>query len=346
MKKWQFLVLTDHRGHSAENSLYSLVQTLVADARTGSVYVASRGDQRNSAFFSGQEAPVYGLMVDAHFGFGATDWSAGEKLPPWEAFDVVWLRLPPPADPTFFAFLASRAPAPNSYRGVGQKLIAQALRSPKIINDPSGILETGSKEFLLNFPEFTPAVRGVQSVAEVRAFAAEHAIVLKPLRDYGGRGLVKISGEAVEWDGESLTLEEFLEAARNRIEAGDYLAMEFLSRVTEGDKRILVVNGEILGASLRLPPPGEWLCNVARGGTSVPAEVTPEERTMIAAISPVLREKGVIIFGADTLVNDAGKRVLSELNTNSIGGFPQAEAQSGRPVLQQTINGIYEYLLE
>ena len=80
------------------------------------------------------------------------------------------------------------------------------------------------------------------------------------------------------------------------------------------------------------------------GGTSILADVTPEEQAMIAAIAPTLLEKGIVIFGADTLMDDDGKRVLSELNTNSIGGFPQAEAQTGRPILQQTINGIYDYL--
>ncbi|MTB49536.1 RimK family alpha-L-glutamate ligase [Lewinella sp. W8] len=342
MSKRQFLVLTDHRGHSPENSLYALLRTLAGDDRTAGISVASRGDARNATFFAGQPAPLYGLKADTDFAFETTDWSEGKLLADWETFDVVWLRLPPPADPAFFAFLTSMAPAPAE----PSIPFHYTPRSPKIINDPTGILETGSKEFLLHFPNFTPAVRRVKTTSEVQAFADERPIVLKPLRDYGGRGLVKISGQEVEWDGETMTLASFLDAARTRIEAGHYLAMEYLSRVTEGDKRILVVNGQILGASLRLPPPGEWLCNVARGGRSVPAEVTPEERDMIAAISPKLKEKGIVIYGADTLMNDDGIRVLSELNTNSIGGFPQAEAQSGRPVLQQTINGIYDFLYE
>lgn len=337
MKKWRFLILTDHSGHSSENSLYALTRTLSADERTASVWVVSRGDERNEAFFSGREASVYGIVANEDFDFSSAAWSEGTRIDDWRAFDVVWLRLPPPADPAFFAFLKKPAPAASP---------PDNRRLPRIINDPCGILETGSKEFLLHFPEFTPAVRRVQRVAEVQSFAAEYPIVLKPLRDYGGRGLVKIIGREVEWEGKTLSLAEFLESARANIEAGHYLAMEYLSRVTEGDKRILVVNGKILGASLRLPAPGEWLCNVARGGTSVPAEVSEEERSMVAAVSPVLKARGVVIYGADTLVNDAGKRVLSELNTNSIGGFPQAQAQSGRPVLQQTINGLYDYLHE
>jgi len=144
--------------------------------------------------------------------------------------------------------------------------------------------------------------------------------------------------------GDQLPLANWLETAREDIEAGNYLAMKYLKNVSQGDKRILVVNGKIMGASLRIPKPGQWLCNVSQGGTSVAAEITPEEEEMIAAVAPVLLEKGVVIFGADTLMDDDGKRVLSELNTNSIGGFPQAEAQTGRPILQQTINGIYTYL--
>ena len=331
MNPLKFLVLTDHRGHSDQNSLYALVRTLAADARVAAVYVASRGDDRNAAFFGGEvTAPLAVLRVDEYFAFdpsGAQFSIGAEQLTFGEA-DVVWLRLPPPADAAFFARLTPPAPAAG----------------PLIVNDPQGILETGSKAFLLRFPEFTAPVRRMQSTDDVRAFAALHPIVLKPLRDYGGRGLVRIGQGVAELDDRKYPLNQWLQSVEKEIVAGHYLGMKYLRNVSQGDKRILVVNGRILGASLRLPAAGQWLCNVARGGTSVLAEVAPEEKVMIAAVAPVLLAKGVVIFGADTLVDDDGKRVLSELNTNSIGGFPQAQAQTGRPVLQQTIDGLFDYL--
>jgi glutathione synthase len=331
MRKLKFLILTDHSGHSDQNSLYALTRTLAADSRTAFAFVASRSDARNAAFFSGElAAPVFGLTATAAFSFDPSgqQFTTSEDSMMFTEADVVWLRLPPPADRSFFAQLTAFAPA----------------TAPTIINAPAGILETGNKAFLCHFPDFTATVRRVQSKLEVQGLARQHAIVLKPLEEYGGRGLVKIMNGLAEVDGVERPLNQWLETAEAEISAGNYLAMKYLGRVSEGDKRILVVNGKILGASLRIPAPGQWLCNVSQGGTSVVAEVSPEEEAMIAAVAPVLLEKGVVIFGADTLTDDDGTRVLSELNTNSIGGFPQAEAQTGRPVLQQTINEIYHYL--
>jgi glutathione synthase len=327
----KFLILTDHADHSDQNSLYALARKLAADGRTRTVFVASRSDGRNAFFFGGDiHQPLHGLVATPGFDFDATgeQFTCSPKTAGFTDFDAVWLRLPPPADPGFFASLTSLAPA----------------AAPIIVNDPRGMLETGSKSFLHHFPDFTAEVRRVQSAEEVQAFATETAIVLKPLGEYGGRGLVRIVNGLVEGDGIETPLYNWLETAKPDIKAGRYLAMKYLKNVSEGDKRILVVNGKIMGASLRVPAPGQWLCNISRGGTSVPAQVSQEEERMIAAIAPVLLDKGVVIFGVDTLMDDDGKRVLSELNTNSIGGFLQAEAQTGRPILQQTINGLYDYL--
>ena len=76
--------------------------------------------------------------------------------------------------------------------------------------------------------------------------------------------------------------------------------MQFLEGVRNGDKRVLVVNGQILAASLRLPAPDSWLCNVAQGGTSIAAEVTPEEQRMVAEIAPALLAKGVVFLSGWT----------------------------------------------
>lgn len=330
MKKVRFLILTDHSEHSDQNSVYALTRTLAADPRTAFVFVASRGDARNDAFFSGElDFPVYGLTAGEDFTFDpqGRQFTGSEASVRYPDLDVVWLRLPPPADRTFFAAMTD-----YGYDG------------PLVINDPAGILETGDKTFLSHFSAFTAPTRQVRSVEDVRIFAGLHPIVLKPTRAYGGKGLVRIADGQVEAEGRQYTLEEWLPSAAEDLRAGNYLAMKYLKNVTEGDKRILVVNGKILGASLRIPAPGQWLCNVSRGGKSVIADVTPEEQAMVAAVAPVLLRKGVVIFGADTLVDDDGRRVLSEINTNSIGGFPQAEAQTGRPVVQQTIDEIYDYL--
>ena len=318
MTPLRFLVLTDHSGHSDQNSLYALVNTLRMDPRCAAVDVASRGDARNAAFFADGSGELCGRAVDGRLAYAPDGGAFGRgirALDPHD-YDVVWLRLPHPVAPAFFDFLEELTAPETGGRG------------PLVVNRPRGIRTTGDKSFLLNFPELTPPVRLVNDEAEARDFAERFPIVLKPLRAYGGQGIVRMDGPDAAVDADWST---------------PYLAMKFLKNVSEGDKRILVVNGQILAASLRIPPPGEWLCNVARGGRSVGAEAAPEEEAMIADLAPVLLHHGICFAGIDTLVADDGRRVLSEINTLSIGGFPQAEAQSGRPILQRAIDELFIY---
>ena len=306
------------------------MRTLAADARTTSVHVASRNDPRNAAFFQnrGQHA-LYATPVDATFTFDPSEglFNNAEQTVTATEVDVLLLRLPRPIPEGFFDGL-------RRWLGVQQP----------IINDPDGIQLTGSKAFLLNFPDCCPPMQLVRTEAEVRAFAARFPIVLKPLREYGGKGIVQIrDGRVLTGDAE-LSLPNYLPTIREQLESEGMLAMQYLERVSEGDKRILVVNGIILAASLRLPAAGGWLCNVAQGGSSHGSEATAAEKRIVSTIAPHLRAAGIVFYGVDTLMGNHGERVLSEINTLSVGGFPQAEAQTGRPVLQQAIDGIFEYL--
>jgi glutathione synthase len=123
------------------------------------------------------------------------------------------------------------------------------------------------------------------------------------------------------------------------------LAMKFLKNVTQGDKRTIVVNREILGAALRLPAPGGWLCNVNQGGHAILAEPDEDEHIIQEILTPMLHRKGVVIFGFDTLVDDDGRRVLSEINTLSIGGLVPLEEMSGKPVLKRAATLLWDYIV-
>ena len=314
MKRLTFLVLTDHSGHSDQNSLYALVNTLVADPRSARVDVASRGDAQNADFFRGDGAQVWGITVDEELVYttdGAAFRTGTHPLSPRD-YDVIWLRLPHPIAEAFFPNLETNAPD----------------IPPLIVNDPEGIETTSTKAFLTHFPEWTPPARLIHTREEAEDFTRQHPIVLKPLRAFGGHGILRLNHPD---DARQVSFDE------------PYLGMKFLKNVSQGDKRILVVNGKIMAASLRIPRPGEWLCNVARGGTSITAAIDPEEESMVAALAPELLGRGICFAGIDTLVDDDGKRVLSEINTLSIGGFPQAEVQTGRPILQQTIDEFFSY---
>ncbi|MEM1216881.1 MAG: YheC/YheD family protein [Bacteroidota bacterium] len=327
--RYRVLVLTDHRGHSAENSLYALLSALVVHPRCAGVGVASRGVAQNALFFADRRADqLFAVDVSSDFVYDATGkiFSRGLRKVAASDYDIVFLRLPRPVPDAFLTWL------PLAF---GQHVL---------INHPLGILTTSTKAFLLNFPDLCPPIRLCKTEENVTEFLAEHPqLILKPLQDYGGRGILKVTEAAVD-DGTQLhAWEAFLPQLRARFEQTPFLAMKFLSNVQQGDKRILVVNGEIQAASLRLPAEGSWLCNVAQGGRSVPAQPDADEAKIVAAIAPVLRQQGILICGVDTLVDDQGQRVLSEINTLSVGGFPQAEQQTGQPIISQTIEHFFNY---
>jgi len=327
---YNILVLTNHSSHTKENSVYSLVNTIKGHPQCGHLFVASRGNSKNDSFFnSAAKTPIYAHKIEEKFEYQEADKSdLVLKAKPIEYgdFDIIFLRLARPLSDEFLIWLQ------------------QSFPDKIIINNPQGIIKTSSKEYLLNFPELCPEMQLVSSIEEIKNFTKKYKTVLKPLRDYGGRGILMIDGDEVDLGTEKVSLDDYLHTLQQNLEQSPYLAMKYLKNVSQGDKRILVVNGKIMASSLRLPPEGSWLCNVAQGGSSVQSEVTKEEEEIVEAISPNLLEKGIVFCGVDTLVNDEGKRVLSEINTMSIGGFMQSDAQTGKPVLKDSIKEFFKYI--
>lgn len=328
MKKFKVLVLTDHTNHSAENSLYALVQSMSQHPLCTQVDVATRANSSNDFFFkklSSQE--LFVTKVEEGFSFSADGKSFKNNLRKenLNIYDVVWLRMPPPLSKAFLIFLKHKFP----------NLI--------FINDPDGIYQTGSKGFLLNFPEVCAPMQLCKSTEGILEFSKQFPIVLKPLREYGGKGIIRIDGEKV-WNGKlETTLDDFFKKIKDT--GIEYLGVKFLKNVSQGDKRIVVVNGKIIGASLRLPAKDSWLCNVAMGGSSNHAEADKDEKEIVKRINPILTQLGIVMYGVDTLVDDSGKRVLSEINTTSIGGVPQMERQQGKPLVKTTTDKICNYIV-
>ena len=325
---YKVLVLTDHSGHSVHNSLYAILTQLRLHRQCDSIYVASRGVAQNASFFQDMEAEkLQACLVEEGFEYteAGDHFKTNLKKVDVTDYNLVLMRLPRPVSDEFLSWL--------------NHIFSHSV----IINNPEGIIKTSTKEFLLNFPDLCPHIRLCRSVEDIREEIAKFPIVLKPLKEYGGRGLLKMDESTVDDGNEEYDLEVFLEAMQEDFEEEGYLSMKFLKNVDQGDKRILVVGDEILAASLRIPAKDSWLCNVAQGGKSIAADITEEERDIVKAISPGLMKEGVLIYGVDTLVNDNGLRTLSEINTLSIGGFPQAERQTGKPVIKMLIDKIFEY---
>jgi len=315
------LILTDHSNHSAENSLYELARALSTNNAVEKVDIASRKIESNFPFFDCQEVPnIYTTEVDATFNFDTIqhplDNATSQNL--ISEYDFVWLRLPPPLSKEFLDYL--------------EVVFSESI----IVNNPSAIYETGSKAFLMNFKDVCPPMKICKSIEDIIDFRSKFPIVLKPFREYGGKGILKIEGDRVSNGKSSFTFQEF--ATNFKKSPVDYLAVKYLKNVKKGDKRIVVIDGEIMGASLRLPPEDSWICNVAMGGTSNHSDVTPEEIEIVNTIDPILSAKGIVMYGVDTLVDDGNRRVLSEINTTSIGGLPQIAKLLNKPLVERGIN--------
>lgn len=327
MEKFRMLVLTDHSAHSGENSIYALLRELLKNPRCIGIDVGSRGNEFNDRFFHKLASPwLYVSRVDDNFAYHTDGrcFRQGLRRAFLRDYEVIFLRLAHPVSPEFWKFLAG------------------AHGERHIINRPSGISLTGSKRYLLNFPEICPEMRLCTSLEDIIEFKSRRPIVLKPMTNYGGKGIVKIDGDRV-WEGyKETSFEDFAWSLRKV--SFEYLGMQYLKNVNQGDKRVVVVDGQVLGASLRVPPPGSWLCNAAQGGIAERSEADEDELRIAEHLVPEMRRHGILIFGFDTLVSDHGKRVLSEVNTTSIGGLTQIAQQCGRPIVRQAADLIWEYV--
>ncbi|MEZ4883603.1 MAG: hypothetical protein R3E32_02610 [Chitinophagales bacterium] len=306
------------------------MRTMLQHPNCSSIDVASRGNPANDSFFHHfTSTSLEVTRIDENFEFqkDGRQFLKNTVVCNLKDYDLIMMRLPRPIGAGFFDFLKNNFP--EKY----------------IVNRPSGIVMTSSKEYLLNFPYVCPPIKLCHTIEDILQFKKEFSIVLKPLRNYGGKGIVKIEGEQVYYGNSMMDFNEFLPTLKENLTTdGAYLGMKYLKNVHQGDKRVILVNGQILGASLRLPPKGSWMCNVAQGGSSILSEADEQEHLIAATISPSLLEQGIVVCGFDTLVDDDGKRVLSEINTLSVGGLPQAAEQSGQPVVEQAVDLIFDYL--
>lgn len=325
--KHHLLVVTDHLTHSAANSLYELVTALRNDPRDNDIWVCSRGIAENAGFFEGKRVnTILASPVTSNFVFHPDGTYIQETAEPLalSQIDSILVRMPQPLDKNFLLSLEPIVPA------------------GRIINDPAGTIETSSKEFLTTVSHLCPSIQMCYSLEEAIDLSHQFEIVLKPLYSYGGRGILRLSPSYFWLGAVRFRAEEMFE-----LMPADYfpmLAMRYLHNVSLGDKRIIIVNKQIIGSALRIPPADSWICNVAQGGHAVLSQPDEAELKIERELTPLLYEKGVIMYGFDTLVDDNGLRVLSEINTLSIGGMGPIEEMSGKPILKQAAALLWDYL--
>lgn len=226
---------------------------------------------------------------------------------PWEdvdmsRFDVVWLRQDPPFD---MAYVTST------------HLLDRIHPRTLVVNDPFWVRNSPEKLFVLDFPDLTPPTMIARSLSAIRAFRERHGdIIVKPLYGNGGAGVFHLRPDDPNL---SSLLETF--AAINR---EPMIAQKYLPAVVRGDKRIILVDGEPVGAINRVPAAGEARSNMHVGGRAERDTLTLREREICRRIGPALREKGLIFVGIDVIDG-----WLTEINVTSPTGIQELERFDG-----------------
>lgn len=316
---YTILILTDHSVHTSENSVYALASAFIAHPNISAVDIASRGITDNQIFFNGNPEAVLSVIPAVpklNYEHALELYKSACTEAELSDYDFVILRLPQPVPEKLFRSLGESIPEDH------------------IINSPRGIMHTGSKEFLLEVADLCPPIRLVKSESALMEFLQLHPLVLKPLYGYGGKGIIKVTGESAEIEnGNQISHDDLFLHWKP-----PYLAMKFLMNVAKGDKRTVVVNGETVGSSLRKPAPGHWMCNVAQGGIAEHAIADADELHIAQRLAKAVGKYDIVMFGFDTLMEDDGRRVLSEVNTMSIGGLKQIRNAEGKPTLIKIVD--------
>jgi len=228
-------------------------------------------------------------------------------------FDSVWMRKDPPFDMKFF--FASHL----------LSLIDQ--RKCFVLNNPKGLREANEKLYALRFPEQIPQTMVSSNMDRLKAFMSELGgeMIVKPLDGCGGSGVFYLNEQ-------DRNTNSILEAATDN---GRRLVMgqRYLPEIRQGDKRIVVLNGEPLGAVLRVPLESETRGNIHVGGTCVKTEVTARDQEICAALAPLLRTDGLYFVGLDVIGS-----FLTEVNVTSPTGIQEINTLNGVCLESQVID--------
>jgi glutathione synthase len=234
-----------------------------------------------------------------HFSIGK------EELADLSGFDVVLLRQDPPFD---MAYITTT------------HLLERIHPETFVVNDPAHVRNAPEKIFVTMFPELMPPTLITRDPDTIRDFRNEHGdIILKPLYGNGGAAVFRLRE-----DDENLSalLELFLERFREA-----FVVQRYLPAVRQGDKRIILVDGEAVGSINRIPAMGDARSNMHVGGKAVAAEMTKRDRAICEAIGPELKARGLLLAGID-VIGDA----LTEINVTSPTGIREVKRFGGADI--------------
>ena len=262
-------------------------------------------------------AHVRGLVVEAAPPYFRMGTPSQVRLADVEA---VFIRKDPPFDDAYlYATL----------------MLERARGRTVIINDPRGLRDANEKLYTLHFARHMPRTLVTARASGVTAFLDEVGgrAVVKPLDGAGGAGVLLLT----RGDKNTKSILELLTSEGRKL----VMAQEFLPAVTAGDKRVLLLDGEVLGAINRVPQGDDIRSNIHVGGRVEPCEVTEAERAIVADIAPRLRADGLVFVGLDLI----GGR-LTEVNVTSPTGIQELSRHRGEDVATRVIEWAERKALE
>jgi glutathione synthase len=222
-----------------------------------------------------------------------------------DAFDVVLLRQDPPFD---LAYITST------------HMLERVQPKTLVVNDPAHVRNAPEKVFVTEFPDLMPPTLITRDLETIKKFRGEHDdIVMKPLYGKGGEAVFRLAPEDLNfgslYDLFTVTFRE------------PWVVQKFLPAVKDGDKRIILVDGEFAGAVNRVPAPGDLRSNMVRGGVPKVTDLTKRERDICARLGPALRERGLLFVGIDVIGD-----YLTEINVTSPTGIRSIKALGGADI--------------
>jgi glutathione synthase len=227
------------------------------------------------------------------------------RLTDLSAFDVVLLRQDPPFD---LAYISTT------------HMLERIHPKTLVVNDPAHVRNAPEKVFVTEFPELMPPTLITRDLDAIKAFRAEHGdIVMKPLYGKGGEAVFRLAREDLNFGS---LYDLFATMLRE-----PWVVQKFLPAVKDGDKRIILVDGEFAGAVNRVPAPDDLRSNMVRGGVPKATDLTAREREICARLGPALRERGLLFVGIDVIDG-----FLTEINVTSPTGVRAIKTLGGPDV--------------
>jgi len=210
------------------------------------------------------------------------------------AFDVILMRQDPPFD---LAYISAT------------HLLERVHPRTLVINDPAHVRNAPEKMFVTEFPDLMPPTLITRDLVEIKAFRAKHCdIVMKPLYGHGGAAVFAVMAGDVNFG----SLCDLFAATFRE----PWVVQKYLPAVKQGDKRIILVDGEFAGAVNRVPQADDLRSNMVRGGAAKTADLTDRERMICERLGPALRVRGLMFTGIDVIDG-----YLTEINVTSPTGI-------------------------